>query len=58
MVRCEECKEKDKKCEFSDPYETALRIKPGGFILPTQTECNSCGDTVQVSGWFEQDPYI
>lgn len=64
MVRCEECKSKEKTGEYSDPYETALRSKKGGYpiltgyIMPTTTDCNSCGKTVQVSGWFEKDPYI
>lgn len=64
MVRCQDCRKQGKKGQYTDPYESALRSMRGGsflnseFMLPTSTSCNSCGDKVQVSGWFERDPHI
>lgn len=64
MVRCQNCREQGNEEEYSDPYETGLRSRKGGyplmtgFVLPTSTSCNSCGDKAQVSGWFEKDPHI
>lgn len=63
MVRCKSCKSEGKEGKYSDPHETGLRSRKGGypimtgFILPRSTKCNSCGQKVKTSGWFEKDEF-
>lgn len=65
MVRCSQCISQNKQEQYTDPYESAYRRYKTvnafiNYIAPTYTKCNidSCGNTVEVSGWFESDPHL